>query len=71
MLEVGDMLAFGNQCITSLVDEQAREKMLPWLDLLRSCLASAGGIDGTLAQEEQSAIPRKRAPYVYDSTCRR
>jgi hypothetical protein len=71
-VELADMLAFGRQCITCLVDSPARTAMTPWLNLLDEALAAAGGLDGTA---EPSSRPRARIPsaqpYVYDPIPRR
>jgi hypothetical protein len=66
-LEVGDMLDFGRQCITCLVDVATRDHMKPWLETLDACLAAAGGLDGTAPPSGQAVTRRYSAkPYVYD-----
>jgi hypothetical protein len=47
LLELDDMLKFGADTITSLVNETARQKCSAWLSLLDSALAGAGQLDGT------------------------
>src|SRR4030095_4508792 len=47
LLEIEEMLAFGTQCVASLVNDAARQRATNWLTLLYDCLAAAGGLDGT------------------------
>ncbi len=71
-LELADMIAFGSQCISGLVDAVAREAMHPWLERLDACLAAAGGLDGTLPPSGQDVERKYSAkPYVYDPVPRR
>jgi hypothetical protein len=71
-LELADMLAFGRQCITCLLDDPARTALRPWLELLGACLAAAGAIDGAVPPSGQSVTRCHSArPYVYDPTPRR
>jgi hypothetical protein len=74
-LELADMLDFGTRSIASLVDDEIRGKMRPWLTLLDQCLAAAGGLDGTAAPgERETQAPRRHhsaKPYVYDPIPRR
>src|SRR5579859_6629432 len=44
LLEVEDMLAFGAQTSSALLDEPARRKMADWLSFLDACLSAAGGL---------------------------
>ncbi len=71
-LEVGDMLAFGEQCLASLVDDAAWQTMAPWLDLLRRCLTAAGGLGGP-AEASGPSLERMHSasPYVYDPVPKR
>ncbi len=41
LLELEDMRAFGQQAAACLVDDAARERLAPWVALLRGCVASA------------------------------
>jgi hypothetical protein len=72
LLEVGDMLEFGAQAVTSLVDDACRQGAHKWLGLLDDYLSAAGGLDGTAAPHP---IPLKRhhsaQPYRYDGVPRR
>jgi hypothetical protein len=72
LLELDDMLQFGQRTIAALVDENGRERARDWLVLLDSCLAAAGGLDGTQAPVTQILPPRYSAePYRYDPVPRR
>ncbi|MBI2928359.1 MAG: hypothetical protein HYY24_22040 [Verrucomicrobia bacterium] len=72
LLELGDMLDFGQQAIASLIDQAQRERAGDWLRLLDNCLASAGGLDGA---SEPREVPLRRLhsakPYQYDRVPRR
>lgn len=71
-LEIADMLDFGRQAVTALVEQTQREKTATWLDLLDRCLVSAGGLDGTAEPSGTIPAPRYSAePYVYDGVPRR
>jgi hypothetical protein len=78
-LELADMIAFGQRCITCLVDEATRATMQPWLQLLDECLAAAGSLHGADlslspgAEERGECVPRLHSarPYVYDPVPRR
>jgi hypothetical protein len=71
-VELADMIAFGRQCVASLVDGAARQAMEPWLTTLDDALAASGGLDGA---DEPSGKTTKRMhsarPYVYDPVPRR
>ena len=60
LLEMEDMLAFGRQAVACLVDETARERLQPWLALLRKCVASAAGVSGRLVPSPPSSGERAR-----------
>src|SRR5437764_12719922 len=47
LLELADMIEFGNQATACLVNDKTRHELGPWLALLGDCLAAAGGVDGT------------------------
>jgi hypothetical protein len=72
LLEVADMLEFGNQAIASLVDDACRQRVSDWLGLLDECLAAAGGLDGT-AKPRSIVIQRKHStqPYRFDGVPKR
>lgn len=71
-LELDDMLAFGQQAIAALVDEAARERLAPWLNLLRAAIDSADGISGRVGTPKP--VPARQfsaKPYQYDSVPKR
>lgn len=47
LLELAEMLQFGEQAVSSLVSDAWRQENVVWLRLLEDCLAAAGGLDGT------------------------
>ena len=66
LLELGDMLAFGAQSLTSLVAVPCRQRLADWLSLLDDCLAAAGGLDGTETPSGKTVQRRHSAkPYQY------
>ena len=72
LLEVDDMLAFGEQATTCLVTERIRQDLEPWLNLLKRALAAAGGIDG--AKTPSGEIVERQysvSEYEYDRIPRR
>jgi hypothetical protein len=72
LLEVEEMLRYGGQALDSMVDEAARQKAEPWLELLRNCLNAARGISGVEAESEaRSERFHSRRPYVYDGRPKR
>ena len=72
LLEVGDMLAFGDQCLAALADRPVRERCASWLNLLDECLAAAGGLDGSQPPSGQTVARHHSArPYRYDPVPRR
>jgi hypothetical protein len=58
LLEIQDMLQFGEQAIQCLVTDDLRDRASHWLTLLEQCLTAAGGLDGT-----QPPLPRQAQPY--------
>ena len=72
LLELGDMLAFGAQSLTSLVDVPCRQRLADWLSLLDDCLAATGGLDGTETPSGKIIERRHSAkPYQYDRVPKR
>lgn len=72
LLELGDMIAFGTESISSLVDAEHLAAMLDWAGLLDQCLSSAGGLDGALSQRGTTPDRVHSAtPHRYDGTPRR
>jgi hypothetical protein len=71
-LELADMLAFGTRSIDCLVDASTREAMHSWLEQLDTCLAAAGGLDGTAPPSDKTVTRKYSArPYVYDPVPKR
>ena len=70
LLELGDMLAFGAQSITALVDSPCRERVADWLSLLDDCLAATGGLDGTETPSGNSVQRRHSAKPTNTTACR-
>ncbi|MEK6258059.1 MAG: hypothetical protein AABP62_05515 [Planctomycetota bacterium] len=56
LLELEDMRAFGRQATACLVDGAARERLVPWVGLLRECVASAE-LGARSAEQEQEDKP--------------
>ena len=72
LLELSDMVAFGAQCLASLVDAATGQKMASWQTLLDESLAAAGGLDGTRPPSGKSPSRRySLRPYKYDGVPRR
>lgn len=72
LLEVEDMIAFGDRALAALADRQVRERHAGWLELLDACLAAAGGLDGAEpAADVPVARQHSRQPYSYDPVPRR
>ena len=62
LLEIEDMLKFGEQSTASIVDNASRERIANWLGLLDEALAAAGGFDGTgVPASEPARKPRDSA----------
>src|SRR5438128_1440155 len=67
LLELQDLLDFGKQSITALVEtetrrqgcqrSQARERSTDWLSMLDRCLVAAGGLDGTKKPSGETIQP--------------
>jgi hypothetical protein len=72
LLEIGDMLRFGEQTAKALLSEAVRERISGWLALLDGCLAAAGALDGT-REPAPTQIHRQYSaqPYVYDRVPKR
>jgi hypothetical protein len=72
LLELEEILAFGKAAIASLVEPLHRESAAPWLRLLKTCLAHAGGLSGT--EPHAAETPRRmysEKPFHYDPKPRR
>ena len=72
LLEINEMLEFGQKTLVALVDKRARERIYEGLKLLDDCLAAAGALDGTQTSGGQSISRRHSAqPYQYDRVPKR
>lgn len=72
LLELEDMLGFGQKTLASLIDDGARSQAKDWLALLDDCLRAAGALDGTEEAVSKSIQRRHSAqPYRYDGRPRR
>jgi hypothetical protein len=66
LLELNDMIDFGQRCIGCLVDAKTRESIAPWLAVLDAALAAA--------EKEGAGAPRRfhaAVPYRFDPVPRR
>lgn len=72
LLEVNDMIDFGQKAVSCLVDEATTRQIAAWLKTLDGALAAAGSLDGT---RPHSGTPAARVystkPFVYDPKPRR
>ena len=57
LLELEDMGAFGQQAAECLVDDAERERLRPWVALLRECLETVGGISGRGGETAEPLVP--------------
>ncbi|MEM7384902.1 MAG: hypothetical protein AAF514_08140, partial [Verrucomicrobiota bacterium] len=69
LVELEDLITFGEQSIRSLVDEEKRTTSAAWLEGLEGLLGSAGGLDGADLEPEVPAEfdPQfSKVPYAYE-----
>ncbi len=68
LLEVADMIAFGQKCIECLITEADRTKIQPWVDRLNLALQQAGGLGGEEPAADAGSVEAtySKTPYVYD-----
>ena len=65
LIEVEEMIDFGNRCTAKLMSAMRREELASWTDTLKELLAQAGGLDGSKPALKGapvrllSAVPRK------------
>jgi hypothetical protein len=72
LLEIDDMIQFGQVAIEKLVGAEKRAVFKPWLQLLDDCLAVAGGLHGVDAPSEKQLERQFSArPYKYDPVPKR
>lgn len=71
--ELNEVASFGSQAIACMVAPEQRLAMGSWLDLLRLCLANAGGVDGAM-QVDVANTPKPHhslKPYRYQGEPKR
>ena len=71
-LELADLMAWGRQCLSCLVDAETRPGMAPWIADLHAALAAAGALDGSA--EPSGTAPARRysaTPYRFEPEPRR
>jgi hypothetical protein len=67
LIEVEEMMLYGEQAAVSLVTKEARATLSPWLAVLDRLFAQAGGFEGP-GEPESAAVERMHSaqPYQYD-----
>ena len=72
LLELEDMIKFGQQCLASLVDASAAQSMEQWRALLVDSLAAGGGLDGSQKPSGKSiALHYSAKPFQFNKVPRR
>ena len=72
LLEIGEMIVFGQATLDALVNTGQRKAAASWLDLLRHCLANAGALEGAAKPTQHPTARHHSAkPYEYDGTPKR
>lgn len=72
LLEIDDMVGYGEAAIAKLVNKEARAKANPWLALLEDCLSAAGSLHGATAPiVKELARQHSAKPYAYDPVPKR
>jgi hypothetical protein len=72
LLELDDMLKFGERTIAALVDAACRQRSADWLSLLDNCLGAAGGLHGADKPAPNAGQRLHSAkPYKYDRVPKR
>ena len=72
LLEVDDMIRFGEKAVECLVDQAKAGEMADWLELLDDALLAAGSLDGSQPADGMPAVRGYSVkPFVYDPTPRR
>ena len=69
LLELEDMRDYGARAAESLVNAASRERLAPWVALLRECLTCAGGVSGDRDDTSTRLVPApifSATPYQYD-----
>src|SRR5688572_1535317 len=72
LIELKDMMKFGNAAICSLVEKKVRKENRGWTDLLEECLLAAGHLDGT-GTPSGKPVERQfsKTPYKFDRVPKR
>jgi hypothetical protein len=72
LLELNDLRNYGTAAIRQLVSAEERTRSVCWMELLDSCLAAAGGLDGT-SEKSDDQIERQYSgkTYVFDGVPKR
>jgi len=72
LMELEEMIRFGEQAVAALVDEADRQELAAGLGLLEDCLGAAGGLDGTGPPSGKPVARLHSAtPYRFDPVPRR
>ncbi len=72
LLEVNDMLRFGNEALSRLIGDEMLARAEDWLELLDRALVTGGAMDGTLVTSDGTSDRWfSIKPYVYDRVPRR
>jgi hypothetical protein len=72
LLELQDMLKFGEAALASLIDDKLREQYRPWLKRLDDCFMACGGLSGV--EPATGTVPERqfsKKPYKYDPVPKR
>ena len=73
LIEVEEMIAFGEKALAQLFTSERRVALAPWTDLLARLLAQAGALDGHATEVSAPEVERMFSvkPHVYDGVPRR
>ncbi len=66
LLEVDEMLAYGQRAVSALVSIEHRISAAPGLDTVRRAFAAAGGMDGCAAEGAVPTRTRSVMPWTFD-----
>jgi hypothetical protein len=71
LVELRDIDEFGRQALQCMTDREQREDLTEWTDLLRACLAAAGGPQGTATDQPVPEPCFSAEGYEYDPVPKR
>lgn len=72
LLELADVQRYGKQAVELLVNEEAKDSLRKWSELLETLLGVAGDLDGTQPKTIATAEPiYSISPYKYDGVPKR